>query len=192
MSLDRNRPLTFMSLAAISLQDGRIAEAKRIIDSAVAASRTVASPYVRVLRGIISLAAGDVREAHDDADLALAMDSTYTIPARSLLAQVLMIEGDRPRAEREMALAIRELGTETPSPTNARFIAEALVALGRKDEAISVIERVRPRGAALWFYLHAAAFQPLHADPRFERVYREADPSTPADSGTKAPGPRSG
>ena len=180
-ALDPNRPLTFMSLAAMSLQEGRIAEAKRIIDSAVAASRTVASPYVRVLRGLISLAQGNVREAHDDADLALAMDSTYTIPARSLLAEALVLEGNRRGAGEEVALALKELGSETPSPTNARFIASALIALQRREEAITLIERVRPRGAYLWFYLHAAMFKPLHADPRFEKIYRDADPGVPRD-----------
>ncbi len=178
-ALDHNRPLVLMSLAAILWQSGRLPEARRVVDSAVTASRTATSPYVRVIRGLIELDGGDVRAAHDDADLALAMDSNYTIPARTLLVKVYLAEGDRTRAGAELARLLKDLGSADPSPTNARFAASALIAIGRTRDAVTMIERARPRGAYLWFYLHAADFRALHADPRFELVYRQADPNGP-------------
>ncbi len=176
-ALDHNRPLALMSLSAMLLQAGRVEEARRVVDSAVTASRTASSPYVRVVRGLIELSGGDVRSAHDDADLALAMDTNYTIPARTLLVRVLMAEGNRARAGAEVTRIVAEVGTGSLSPTTARFASSALLAVGRTSEAIDLIERARPRGAQLWFYLHGLEFQPLHSDPRFEQVYRQADPA---------------
>jgi tetratricopeptide (TPR) repeat protein/tRNA A-37 threonylcarbamoyl transferase component Bud32 len=174
--LDPNRPMALMSLSAISLKAGRLEEAARLIDSAVAASRTVTSPYVRVVRGMVRLTQGDVRAARDEAELALALDTTYTVPARSLLVRVLAAEGDTGRARTEAARMLQDIGTNV-SPTSARFAAGALLAIGRRDDAISLIERARPRGAYLWFYMRSLEFRPLQADPRFARVYQEADPT---------------
>jgi tetratricopeptide (TPR) repeat protein len=178
--LDPNRPMAYMSLAALSMRKGRIAEARGLIDSAIAASRTVTSPYVRVVRGLIALAGGDLRLAHDEADLALAMDTVYSIPARSLLVKVLVAEGNRVHAVREIATLRAQLGNGAPSPTAARFMASALVSLGEKREALDLLERARPRGAGFWFYLQSHEFDPIRAEPRFQQLYRQADPTTPA------------
>jgi tetratricopeptide (TPR) repeat protein len=175
-ALDPNRPMALMSLSAISLKAGRLAEAALLIDSAVAASRTVTSPYVRVVRGMVRLTQGDVRAARDEAELALVLDTTYTVPARSLLVRVLAAEGDTSGARAEAARMLQDIGTSV-SPTSARFAAGALLAVGRRDEAISLIEQARPRGAYLWFYLRSLEFRPLASDPRFARVYQEADPT---------------
>ena len=175
-ALDPNRPMALMSLSAIFLKAGRVADAGRLIDSAVAASRTVTSPYVRVVRGMVRLTQGDVRAARDEAELALALDTTYTVPARSLLVRVLAAEGDTGQARTEAARMLQDIGT-TVSPTSARFAAGALLAVGRRDDAIRLIERARPRGAYLWFYMRSLEFRPLASDPRFARVYQEADPT---------------
>jgi tetratricopeptide (TPR) repeat protein len=181
-ALDPNRPMALMSLSAIALKSGRVAEATRLIDSAVAASRTVSSPYVRVVRGRIKLNEGDVRAARDDAELALAMDTNYTIPARSLLASVLWAEGDTVAAAGEIARLLQILGSGNLSPTSVRFVASALLTQGRRQEAVALIERARPRGAVLWFYLQSAEFRSLRSDARFRRVFEEADPKLSADS----------
>jgi tetratricopeptide (TPR) repeat protein/tRNA A-37 threonylcarbamoyl transferase component Bud32 len=175
-ALDPNRPMALMSLSALSLKAGRVDEAGQLIDSAVAASRTVTSPYVRVVRGMVRLTQGDVRAARDEADLALALDTNYTIPARSLLARVYAAEGDQAKADAEADRLLADLGTGDVSPTSARFAAGALLAVGRREAAISLIERARPRGAYLWFYLRSLEFRPLASDPRFARVHQEADP----------------
>lgn len=181
-ALDPNRPMALMSLSAMSLQAGRVEEAKGLIDSAVAASRTVTSPYVRMVRGRLALRSGDVRAAHDEADLALAMDSINAIPARSLLASVYWAEGDKSRAAAELARLLRDLGPGSPSPTSVRYVASALVAQGRTQDAIALFERARPRGAQLWFYMQSLEFHPLRADPRFKRISDEADPRVAAAS----------
>ncbi|HEX6065793.1 MAG TPA: tetratricopeptide repeat protein, partial [Longimicrobiales bacterium] len=175
-ALDPNRPMALMSLAALSLKAGAIAEAKTLIDSAVAASVTVTSPYVRVVRGRIAMLQGDLRTARDEGELALAMDTNYTAPARSLLASVAWAEGDTVDARAQLDQMLEEAGSGPLSPTTARYIASAQVAIGLWGEAIATIGRARPRGAYLWFYLQSPDFAALKADPRFQQIVREADP----------------
>jgi tetratricopeptide (TPR) repeat protein/tRNA A-37 threonylcarbamoyl transferase component Bud32 len=175
-ALDPNRPMALMSLAALSIKAGRVSEAKGLIDSAVAASPTVTSPYVRVVRGRIALLQGDRRAARDEAELALALDTGYTIPARSLLVAVLQEEGDRVAARREVARMMSDAGEGAISPTTARYLAVAQISVGQMEAALSTIERARPRGAYLWFYLQSPDFAPLAAWPRFRAILAETDP----------------
>ena len=176
-ALDPDRPMALMSLSALSQRAGRVAEARALVDSAIEASRTVTSPYVRVVRGTMALAAGEVDAAHDEADLALAMDTVYSAPARSLLAMVYAAKGDQARATLEIGKAMADLPPGEVAPTEVRFIAVALVALGLREEALSLIERARPRGAMLWFYLQASGFDAIRSEPRFRKVFLEADPT---------------
>jgi tetratricopeptide (TPR) repeat protein/tRNA A-37 threonylcarbamoyl transferase component Bud32 len=175
-ALDPNRPMALMSLSALSLKAGRIAEAKGLIDSAVAASPTVTSPYVRVVRGRIALLQGDTRAARDEAELALALDTGYTIPARSLLVAVAHAEGDTEASRRELERMVADAGAGAISPTTARYLAAAQISVGQFQAALSTIERARPRGAYLWFYLQSPDFEPLASAPRFQAIIAEADP----------------
>ena len=175
-ALDPNRPMALMSLSALSLKAGRIAEAKGLIDSAVAASPTVTSPYVRVVRGRIALLQGDTRAARDEAELALALDTGYTIPARSLLVAVAHAEGDTAASRRELERMVADAGAGAISPTTARYLAAAQISVGQFQAALSTIERARPRGAYLWFYLQSPDFEPLASAPRFQAIIAEADP----------------
>lgn len=179
-ALDPHRPMAYMSLSVLSLNAGHIEEARHLIDSAVAASPTLTSPYVRVVRGRIAMLRGDLRAARDEAELALAMDTTYTFPARSLLAAVAWAEGDTAGANAELQRMLADAGTGPISPTTARYLASAQVAMGRFDDAVATIERARPRGAYLWFYLQSPDFAPLSGHPRFERVMEEANPRSEA------------
>jgi tetratricopeptide (TPR) repeat protein/tRNA A-37 threonylcarbamoyl transferase component Bud32 len=174
-ALDPNRSMALMSLSAMMLREGRLAEARALIDTAVAASK-VNTAYVRVARGSIALRDGDVRAAHDEADIALGLDSNYTVPARSLLTRVYVAEGHREKAAAEAARLLQESGKDDLSPTHARYVASALLAVGRPQDAIGILERARPRGAQLWFYMRSLEFEPLMSDARFVRLFQEADP----------------
>ncbi|HKP28797.1 MAG TPA: protein kinase [Gemmatimonadales bacterium] len=179
--LDRERPMSLMSLAAILRKNGRLDEARRLIDTAIFASRTVSSPYVRVLRGIMALDAGDVGLAGDEARLALELDTSYAIPARSLLVRVRVAEGNRAAASAELNHLLRVVTPEETPPTEALFASGALLALGRQREVLEILERSKPRGAQLWFYLRNPEFNPLRANPRFVRIERDADPRDSSD-----------
>lgn len=178
-SLDPDRPMALMSLAAMMRKAGQRATARLLVDSAILSSRTVTSPYVRVMRGIIALEGGDQRLARAEAELALALDSGYAVPARSLLARVLIAEGDTAGAVAEVRRIVRGVDPAAPSPTATLYASAALLAVGREGEALALLERARPRGAQLWFYLRNPEFDGLRSNARFRRVVDEADPTTP-------------
>jgi hypothetical protein len=50
------------------------------------------------------------------------------------------------------------------------------VALGESDRALELLERVRPRGARLWFYLRAPEFDAIRSNARFGRLVAESAP----------------
>jgi hypothetical protein len=54
--------------------------------------------------------------------------------------------------------------------------ALALVALREPDEALDLLERVRPRGARLWFYLRAPDFDAVRDNPRFRKLVEDSQP----------------
>jgi hypothetical protein len=50
------------------------------------------------------------------------------------------------------------------------------VALREPDRALELLERVRPRGARLWYYLRAPEFDAIRSNPRFARLVAESAP----------------
>ena len=119
----------------------------------------------------------DLKGALEDAETAVRVEEGYSIPPHSVLAQALARTGSRERAELEVERAISEIpDPNSPSPTDARFIAGALLAVGRENDALNLLERVRPRGAWLWFYCLSPDFDSIRAHPRFVSIMREAHP----------------
>jgi hypothetical protein len=167
--------MTLVPLSAIARQHGQQADARRFADSALT-FRGVSTPYARVVRGLVLLASGDAAGARRDAEVALATDSSYAVPARSLLISALVRTGDTTGAMRELEHLRTSFDPRAPSATDARYVVPALLAVGRHDEAMDLLERVRPRAAMLWFYLKSPDFDAVRSDPRFARVFRAADP----------------
>ena len=167
--------MTLVPLAAIARNQGNADLARKLADSAVGLVG-MSSPYARVVRGSLLLAEGETASARRDAEVALATDSSYPVPARSLLARTWIAERDTARALQELERAFGAISREGPSSTDARFLAPALIDLGRRNEALDLIERVHPRGGYFWFYLRAHDFDPIRDDQRFQAVFREADP----------------
>jgi hypothetical protein len=92
-------------------------------------------------------------------------------------AQVEARAGDTAAARAMLAPLMAALGTDDPVAVREGYgTALALLALGDRDRAIALLERVRPRGAWLWSYLVMPWFDALRADPRFQRLIREAAP----------------
>ena len=180
LALEPERPMTLVPMASIVWKQGRREEAGRWADSSVAIAQTVSAPYAWAFRGVIRLDAGDADRARRDAERALETDSSYAVPARSVLARALARQGDTVRARLEVDRALTEINQPFPSPTDVRYLGSALAELGRDEEAIRMLEQARPRGAMLWFYLNGPDFARIRRDPRFVRVWREADPRAAA------------
>ena len=133
------------------------------------------------MRGVLALETGELSLAGDEAELALQLDTSFIVPARSLLVRVRVAEGKRSAATAEMQTVLAAIDPESLSPTEALYASGALLALGRKAEMLDLLERTRPRGAQLWFYLRNPEFNPVRTDPRFARIVRESDPRDASD-----------
>jgi tetratricopeptide (TPR) repeat protein len=176
LALEPGRPMTLVPIAAINSNMGARREAKRWIDSAMAVAGSVPAPYALAVWGDFTLGWGDAKAAESAARRALAMDDSYSAPALAVLAGAQARQGRTAEANASLARALATIDTLRPSATDARFVAPALLALGREDEALTLLERVRPRGAQLWFYLRSRSFDPVRRHPRFEALWRETDP----------------
>jgi hypothetical protein len=129
-----------------------------------------------VSRGFYRLFSGDTTGARADAQVALQLPSGSHLGEETLLVLIDARERRIPAARTRATDMLRALGSGPPSPLQGSLVAQALVAAGERERALTVLARVRPRGAALWFWLRPAGFDPLHGDPRFVRLVAESRP----------------
>ncbi|MDX1578883.1 MAG: hypothetical protein R3266_10370, partial [Gemmatimonadota bacterium] len=182
LALDPGRAMTLVPMAAIAARTRDPEQARRWADSAVAVGGDV--PYAWAVRAHLRNGQGDFEGARADAERSLAIDPSYGIPARTALAIAWHELGDPERGRLELERALAALpDPEAPGQTDAYFLGDALVSIGRDDEALDLIERARPRSAWLWFYLQHPDFDPLRDRPRFERVMADSDPRASIRSG---------
>src|SRR5439155_1114435 len=106
------------------------------------------------LRALAEFRLGQRAEARADAETAARLRSGFRVPAEAVLALVELQAADTPAARtriERLEREIRSAGNQTI--TDAAWVGRALVALREADRALGLLERVRPRGARLWFYL---------------------------------------
>ena len=157
--LEPDRSLPYVAMASIAWKRGQPTEARQLYDQ-----RLVVDPgasYALSARALLRVHQGDLKGGLEDAETAVHVEDGYSIPPHSVLAIALARSGATVRAGLEVDRALSEVpDPSSPSPTDARFIASALLAVGRRNEALDMLERARPRGAWLWFYALAPDFDP--------------------------------
>ncbi len=175
LAIEPDRAMTLVPLSAIALREGDLRGAERWADSAVALARD--APYPWASRAQFRLGLGQAVEARADAERALQIDPSYELPSRSALAAALTALGSDSLGREELTRARRAMvHPESPSPTEAYYLATALIRMGDRREALDVIEAAEPRSGWLWFYLQSPAFDAVRDDERFRRVIEGADP----------------
>jgi hypothetical protein len=109
--------------------------------------------------------------------MALSLDTSYGLPARSVLAAAHYLLGDTVASGREIRIARQQLADPVrPSPTEALFLGSALMVLQRPDETLDLLESARPRSAWIWFYFQDPLFDGIRSHPRFQRVNDQVKP----------------
>jgi DNA-binding SARP family transcriptional activator/TolB-like protein/tetratricopeptide (TPR) repeat protein len=174
--LEPDRSLPYVAMASIAWKRGSPAMARRLYDSALVIDP--GASYILSSRALLRLVAqSEVNGGLQDAETAVHVEDGYSIPPHAVLAVALAKSGSVERAKLEVDRALSEIpDPSAPSPTDARFISSALLAVGRREEALRLLERARPRGAWLWFYCLAPDFEPIRNDPRFVRMMQDAHP----------------
>ena len=150
LDIEPDRAMVYVPIAAIYKRQGRLQEAHRVLDSALAVSPRV--PYAVAARSLVRVASGDAAGALKDAEFALTLDSSYRIPPLVALSKALAARGDTAGALARLEEATRSIADPAaPTYTEAYWISMAAVALGKNDLALSLLRRVKVRGAWLWF-----------------------------------------
>ena len=178
LDIEPDRAMVFVPIAAIYKRQGRLQEAHRVLDSALAVSPRV--PYAVAARSLVRVSSGDVAGALKDAEFALTLDSSYRIPPLVALSKALAARGDTAGALVRLEEATRLIADPAaPTYTEAYWISMAAVALGKNDLALSLLRRVKVRGAWLWFMYQGTELDEFRKIPEAAAILAEADPRRP-------------
>jgi len=178
LALDPDRATTLTLLGIQASLAGNYGEALRWADSALAVDPGFYDAYIS--RGFYRLFRGDTAGAHADAQVASQLPTGNHLSDETLLVLIAAQEGDTRGARHRITEVVKRFDTAHPSPLVGTLLARAWVGVGDRERALDVLERVAPRGAALWFWLRFAGFDPIRSDPRFRQIVAQsALPSAP-------------
>ena len=167
--------VAYNQMAIVAFSQRRLSEALALSDSAIALDTT--HWQFAQIRARVHMALGDTARARQDAELSVRLSPpAQNDYAEMILAQAEWMSGDTARARRRLVPVLAEIpvtGTLTP-----RFyqVAVAQIAIGRRDDGLATLERIRPRGAWLWSYLVMPSFDAVRSDPRFVKLVEESRP----------------
>lgn len=173
LTLDPVRPITLAGLAYSAIHARRYEDARRWTDSALAVDPGFTLAYVARARILLQL--GAVAEARNDAETALRLGDGIGGSAMLTLAEVHA--GDTLAARARVEALLRGMAhPERPSVREGEYIGAALISVGRVEQALALLQRVRPVGVLLWDSLRLPEFDAVRSDPRFQRLVEQSRP----------------
>jgi TolB-like protein/Tfp pilus assembly protein PilF len=172
LALEPLRAVSLGELSRVRLVEGRLDEAQRLVDSAIAVEPT---PYFYARAVQVHLLAGDTAGARVDAAAADSAsrgdDPLWGLVAQATLAAVL----------HDTAAALRDVELLRQDGRGVALLSAAitLTQLGARDAAIALLEQARRRFPFFWF-LQLVRGTPevasLRDDVRFQRLLEEGQP----------------
>jgi adenylate cyclase len=176
LAIEPARAISCEHISRVLFVERRYDEARRWIDSAIVLDP--AQSYYYLQRTTILLALGDTAGARRDAETSARLGVDYPFSGATARAYVALATGDTgaaPTLERQLLAASRD--PRHLSLVEAFGIAGILARAGRTDAALSYLENAQPRSVILWSWLNGAVFDPLRAEPRFQRLLEELRPT---------------
>ena len=162
-------------LAELAYLQHQSADARKLLDAAIAADPRYANAYL--LRVRMQLNNAQFRNAWSDAEMAARLGNPLPGEAASVL--VYAQTGDSGGARTRAQALLRDVRQKAPvlSVLDSRYLALTFMAIGQRDAAIEVLERAYPRGAALWLALQDPGLQRLQGQPRFDTLVANSQPT---------------
>jgi TolB-like protein/Tfp pilus assembly protein PilF len=175
LALDPDRATTLTLLGIQAALTGRYDSALRWADSALTTDPGFYDAYVS--RGFYRLLLGDTAGASADAQVASQFAAGSHLSDETLQVLIEARTSRTTAARQRVARLLAAADTIAPAPLAGTLLARALLAIGDRERAVDLLERIRPQGAALWFWLRFHWFDGIRSDPRFARIVRSAAPS---------------
>lgn len=174
IEIEPDRAVTMEGLALTDFSARRFAPALVWADSAVAIAPN--QDGFRLTRANIRFALGDTAGARADAALGLQTpDAARRAGLRGMIALLDARAGDTVSTRSVLDMLIGRPGE--PDGERGLWVATLLLELGRRDEALTYLESVRPeQGNGFPLILSYLFLDPLRADPRFLKLVENARP----------------
>ena len=164
-----------IDLAELRLSQGRHNDACAVLNAALEADPSAIDGYV--LRVLARIPLHEYRAAWADAETAIRLGAPTQGEAVSVLID-LAAQQEAAAGERVNRLRERPLVTSDRALTlrEGQLLAYAFVAVGERPLAMTMLERVRPRGAALWRMMQDPRFGPLRETQQFRALLASSSP----------------
>jgi TolB-like protein/Flp pilus assembly protein TadD len=174
LALEPDRAITLRDFAWLGIVQRHYSEALRLLDSALTVDP--GAYYAYYDRARVRLLLGDVSGARRDAETALRIGPAAAAWMEGILAGVDVRTGDTSAARERVERLLRSEHANRATVAQNWYLAATLVALGDRDRAIRLLERLGPRDPRLWFRLRYPELDPVRSDPRFQRLVEESRP----------------
>ena len=172
LALEPARAITLETWGRMLVRSRHFAEAGRLLDSAIAVDPDFPAAYHG--RARVRLATGDIAGAIADAERA----DRLTPSRPSFLLTVALARRDTAQAAAALRRALAAADTAHLRSTHGGTgLAAALLALGRRDEAIAALEAFQFRDYELYVQLKNPEFDALRDDSRFQHLFEAARPA---------------
>ena len=169
LEIEPDRPMSLVHLGWIDMARRRYVEARRWLDSAAAVNPGFFQAYTE--RAQLRLATGDTAGARADAETGVRLrPRSDPLAAEDVLLALELRSGDTAGGRARLArLRPFAPGAGEAGVHQVTAWAALLVAAGEYSEALAFLKRARVAPAHLRIHLEEPKFDPLRADPRFDK-----------------------
>jgi tetratricopeptide (TPR) repeat protein len=169
LEIEPDRPMSLVHLGWIDMARRRYVDARRWLDSAAAVNPGFFQAYTE--RAQLRLATGDTAGARADAETGVRLrPRSDPLAAEDVLLALELRSGDTAGGRARLArLRPFAPGAGEAGVHQVTAWAALLVAAGEYSEAIAFLKRARVAPAHLRIHLEEPKFDPLRADPHFDK-----------------------